>query len=85
MRHKIGGARTIQTTILVCQYLRDKLASPHSEVHPDMIRYHFTEPTQGNGFWTSDIIVEHANLTNKTASEFVSVCRAFVAGAGEIW
>lgn len=84
-RHKIGSARTLRTTILVCEYLRDKCAHPHSEVHPSSIRYHFTDPTPQNGFWSSDIIVEHDKLSEKTSRELVTICRAFVAGAGEIW
>lgn len=85
VRHKIGGTRTTRTAVLVCEYLRDKCAQPHSEVHPDSIRYHFIDPTPQNGFWSADIIIEHHALTEKTSHEFVTVCRAFVAGAGEIW
>lgn len=89
-RHKIGCARTIQTAILVCEYLRATCASPLSSIHGDRIRYWFTDPTPSNGFWSADIIVEtysgeDALKVDKTLSEMVTVCRAFVAGRGEIW
>jgi hypothetical protein len=85
VRHKIGSARTIQTAVLVCEYLRCALGQPQSEVHPDQIRYHFYDPTDENGFWTADIIVEANQLSLEDSHRFVDICRAFVAGRGEIW
>ena len=90
VRHKIGCTRTIETAILVCEYLRATCASPHSIVHPDRIRYHFTDPTPQNGWWSADIIVdtyepnEMLKMDN-ALTMMVRICRAFVAGRGEIW
>lgn len=85
IRHKIGSARTIQTAVLVCEYLRRALGRPHSDVRPEQIRYHFYDPTNENGFWTADIIVEAEQLSLEDSSRFVNICRAFVAGRGEVW
>lgn len=89
-RHKIGCTRTIKSAILVCEYLRSVCATPHSCIHGDRIRYYFTDPTPRNGFWSADIIVE--TFSNESGpevqlvlSEMVKVCRAYVAGRGEIW
>jgi len=83
--HIIGHARTIQTAVLVCEYLRKALAQPHSSVHPDTISYWMQEPSADNGFWSADIVIRTAELDLKTSNRFVNTCRAFVAGRGEIW
>ena len=83
--HKIGCTRTIKTAIFVCAYLQDRHC-----VYPwaDTIRYLFTDATDRNGFWTADIVVTSYNTDariDKEITEMVNECRAFVAGAGEIW
>jgi len=84
--HIIGHARTVRTAVLVVEYLSKSLGKPHSSVHPDRIKYRFTECSDRNGFWQSDIIVEMPfNWSLEESSRFVQMCRAFVAGAGEIW
>jgi hypothetical protein len=86
LRHKIGSARTIRTAVLVCEFLRSHCCFPHSSVHCDRVKYVFEDPTPENGFWSADIIVEApVNWDSKESARFVEVCRAFVAGAGEIW
>lgn len=86
----IGHARTIKTAILCCEYIRARCCHPHSKIHPDWVKYTFTNPTVDNGYWCSDIIVQTygdggAGLSLADSSIFVAACRAFVAGAGEIW
>ncbi len=84
IRHKIGGARTIQTAVLVCEYLRSRLIG---KIHPDCIHYAFHEPTAANGNWSADIIVDatETDMTLEVSHEFCETCRAFVAGRGEVW
>ena len=91
VRHKIGSARTIRTTILAVEYLRAQCL-PNDVIHKDLIRFVFEEPTAVNGFWCSHIIVDEYTVEGKYNKEFdqalsrlVDLCRAFVAGAGEIW
>lgn len=86
-RHKIGSARTIRTAVLVVAYLQSRCAQPHSEILAQSIHYSFTEPTEKNGFWSADIIVDSYDSLrdDKAISKMVDTCRAFVAGAGEIW
>jgi hypothetical protein len=85
--HKIGCTRSIQTAVLVVQYLKERHARPHSEIGAESIRYCFTEPTDRNGWWSADIVVDsYDSLRDDQAlSEMVNTCRAFVAGRGEIW
>jgi len=86
VRHKIGCTRTVETAILVVAYLGDALGKPHSSIHKDRIRYVFTEASDRNGFWLADIVVEAPIDWNlEESSKFVNCCRAFVAGAGEVW
>lgn len=88
VNHIVGSTRTIQTAVLVCAYLKDRLAEPHSDVHPDRIRYRMQTPSADNGFWSADIIVETGDAVDfdlETSNRFVDTCRAFVVGRGEIW
>lgn len=84
LRHKIGCARTIQTAILVTEYLRRRFDGIGT-VPKDSIRYVFTDATDRNGWWTADIIVDSNNLSIDDSGRLVDECRAFVAGRGEIW
>lgn len=84
VRHKVGCARTIRTAVLVTEYLRAHCCHPHSKVPRDAVSYSFTDASQANGHWSADIIVA-APYSFDRASQFVDTCRAFVAGAGEIW
>lgn len=84
-RNIVGSTRTIQTAVLVCEYLKARLARPHSNVSPDSISYLFKTPTEQNGFWTADIMVTMDDMDLKVSDKFVDICRAFVAGRGEIW
>lgn len=89
-RHKIGGTRTIQTAVLVCEYLRARCCYPHSVINGAQLSYFFHDPTEKNGFWSADIIVTTYNTefdvkVEKAISVMVDTCRAFVAGAGEVW
>jgi hypothetical protein len=83
--HIIGCARTIQTAVLVVAYLQARLGQPQTSVQRDRISYRFKEPTAENGWWVADIIVKYEPLSLKESSQFVDLCRAFVAGRGEIW
>lgn len=86
VNHIIGCARTIQTAVLVVEYLRTRSIS--CGIHGDMIRYAFKEPTAQNGNWSADIIVKTHSISIpdlKQSHELVEICRAFVAGRGEIW
>jgi hypothetical protein len=86
VRHKIGSTRTVRTAVMVVEYLSGALGHPHTSIHSDRIRYQFTEPSERNGFWLADIIVEApTDWSLDESREFVACCRAFVAGAGEIW
>ena len=85
IRHKIGSARTIKTAVLVCQYLNDKCCFPHSEVNKDRVIYEFKDPSPQNGFWPADIFIDQEIVSLADSTRFVRECRAFVAGAGEIW
>jgi hypothetical protein len=80
VRHKIGAARTIETAVLCVAYLQE-----HFFPIKHRIEYTFTDPTPQNGYWSSDIIVEAYEMSEKESREYVQVCRAFVAGRGEIW
>lgn len=83
--HIIGHARTIQTAVLACEYLRARHRSTRG-IHPDMISYRFKEPTEQNGFWSADImVVMYSELPLDMAGRLVDECRAFIAGRGEIW
>ncbi len=87
VRHRIGSARTIQTAVLVCEYLRERCAL-ECGINPDAISYVFTNATEANGWWSADIIVTTyssgiPNLENSHV--LVNTCRAFVAGRGEVW
>lgn len=80
----IGAARTIQTAVLAVEYLRARCCQPHSDVHESRVQYRFKEPTESNGWWSADIYVD-GELGLADSSLFVSICRAFVAGRGEVW
>lgn len=83
--HIIGHARTIQTAVLVIEYL----AGRTPEIHRDRIQYRFTDPTPSNGFWSAEIYVtlygDESVKLDREISRMVETCRAFVAGAGEVW
>lgn len=82
----IGSARTIQTAVLVCEYLKVYCADPHSEIRKDQIEYRFKTATDANGYWYADIlVVTWKPFTDPTCKRFIDVCRAFIAGRGEIW
>lgn len=88
--HIIGHTRTIRTAVLVVEYLRTRKADPHSLVHKDSIRYRFKDPTKENGFWSADIFVvtfndKYDSNLEAAINSMIEPCRAFVAGAGEIW
>lgn len=91
IRSIIGHTRTIRTAILVCEWLGSHLCNPHSAVHPDALRYEFVDPVPANGQWSATIYVEgdldraSGEIDLALTSRFVETCRAFVAGAGEIW
>lgn len=78
IRHKIGATRTVQTAVLVCAYLRERLRESN-------ISFYATNASDQNGFWVTDIIVTNHALSLEKSSELVEACRAFVAGRGEIW
>lgn len=85
INHVIGHARTIATTLLAVEYLR---AHMWKDIHGDQISFRFKDPTAQNGFWSSDIIVVTYSIAIpdlETSNKMVSMCRAFVAGRGEIW
>jgi hypothetical protein len=89
-RYSIGSTRTIATAVLVVEYLRRRHGAPHSKIHPDAFSYVFKEPNPANGWWSADIIVTTYNhecdpQLDKDINQAVDLCRAFVAGAGEIW
>jgi hypothetical protein len=76
--HKIGCTRSIQSAVLVCEYLRERTQFA--------ISYAFTEPTDRNGWWSADILITtYGKYNDAELSKAVEVCRAFVAGRGEIW
>jgi len=83
INHVIGHARTIRTAIMCVEYLR---ARHFTNLHADMFTFRFTDPTPANGFWSGEIIVRcYRELDIAESHELVEVCRAFVAGAGEVW
>lgn len=80
----IGHARTIKTAVAVVEFLRSRKLSPCYA--PDQIQYRFKEPNASNGFWSSDIVVQtQGHLPLDVSSHLCDLCRAFVAGAGEVW
>lgn len=79
--HKIGSTRSIQSAVLVCEYLRERV-----QFSREAISYHFTDPTDRNGWWSADILVAtYGKYDDAEVSKAVEICRAFVAGRGEIW
>lgn len=90
IRHRIGSARTIRTAVMVCEYLRARACQPHSSIHESAVSFYFNEPDKANGFWSADIIVtihgdKYDKQQDQDLSRMVELCRAFVAGAGEVW
>ena len=83
INHIIGQARTIQTAVLVVEYLKKRIPFG-CKIHADQIRYRFTNPTPDNGYWSADIIVENHSF-GFDGDELIGICHAFVAGRGEIW
>lgn len=85
-RHKVGCTRTIRTAVMVCEYLRERCCKG-TALNPTAVHYVFTNPSPDNGFWSADIIVDSWDSVRDqpTLTKCVEVCRAFVAGAGEIW
>jgi len=86
--HIIGHARTIKTTLLCVEYLRQRHGYPQSDLRGDLINFRFYDPTGGNGYWSSDIFVdvyEGQEFGEELCSAMINSCRAFVAGAGEVW
>lgn len=83
MRHKIGCARTVRTAVMVCAYLNQR----NRHLSSDRFRYVFTEAVGLNGFWLADIICDTYGDEDfdKLFPCAVQECRAFVAGAGEVW
>lgn len=81
--HIIGSTRTIRSAVMVCAYLSLR----YPEIPPHRISYRFKEANEKNGFWLADIVVVTygSQLEGKLAHELVEVCRAFTAGAGEVW
>lgn len=86
INHIIGHTRTIQTAVLVVEYLRRRCGNLKG-LHGDMFEYRFKNPTSENGNWSADIIVvTHATaLDLEVSSKLCETCRAFVAGRGEVW
>lgn len=87
VRHLIGSTRTIQTAVLVCEYLRKRCAL-ECKINPDSISYVFKDPTPDNGWWSADIVVTTYSFDSPSLDAshiLVNTCRAFVAGRGEIW
>jgi hypothetical protein len=83
--HIIGTARTIQTAVLAVAYLRERIPW-NVTIDPGQIRYRFTDPTPKNGWWSAEILIETGSLTlDPAADALIDICRAFVAGRGEIW
>lgn len=83
--HKIGCTRTIQSAVLVVEYLALRIP----EFHRDRFSYFFTEPTQRNGWWSADICIttygDEGSRLDKRILDAVEICRAFIAGRGEVW
>lgn len=84
VRNVVGHARTIRTAVSVCEFLRDACCAPHSKVSRDRVIYEFKEPSAHNGCWSATILVD-GHMSHEDATLFVVTCRAFVAGAGEVW
>ena len=84
VRHLVGSTRTIRTAVTVCRYLQDTCCAPHSKVPRDFVKYEFEEPTPSNGYWSAKIFVD-SDMDYADSTLFVQTCRAFVAGAGEVW
>lgn len=83
-RHIVGCTRTIRTAVLVVEYLRRRNIS--QAIPGDAYGFIFKDPTPENGWWSADIIVTlYGDLDLETSSRLVDLCRAFVAGSGEIW
>ena len=83
IRHKIGSTRSIQTAVLVCEYLKKRCAIS-CNIPGDSVSFYCTDPTERNGFWTCDIIVTlWKPLAMSASTDLVNTCRAFVAGRGE--
>ena len=79
LRHKIGCTRTLETAVLCIAYLRERRIGNHN------IRFVCTQPTDANGYWSTDIIVDAQEMTDRQSHEYVETCRAFIAGRGEVW
>lgn len=82
--HRIGATRTIQTAVLVLAYLSHYFP----QIAPHRIHYVFKDVSDKNGFWTADIMVdsyEYSKREEALIDSMVGICRAFVAGRGEIW
>lgn len=77
-RHLIGCAQTVRTAVAVTAYLELLTVNKYR------ISYEFKHPEASNGFWSADIVVD-GPLDMAESARLVEVCRAFVAGAGEVW
>lgn len=84
IRNIVGCTRTLRTAVTVCRYLQDTCCAPHSKVPRDLVKYEFKDPTPENGYWSATILID-GEMEYADATLFVQTCRAFVAGAGEIW
>lgn len=79
--HKIGCTRSIQSAVLVCEYLSGRV-----RFNREAITYAFTDPTDRNGWWSADILVTTwGECDARELTKAIEICRAFVAGRGEIW
>jgi hypothetical protein len=85
LNHIVGSTRTIQTAVLVVEYLSGRT----SALHRDRFSYRFKDPTEQNGWWSADILVttygDESLKFDAEISKLVELCRAFVAGRGEVW
>ena len=84
LRTIIGCTRTIRTAVALVEWLRCNHCWPHSDVRADQVHYAFKNQTDAeNGWWSADIYID-GDLKD-ASSRWTDLCRAFVAGAGEVW
>lgn len=81
--HIIGSAAQRQSAILVVEYLRDRLANPHSRYEREQIIYLTSRKMGSNDILSYEICVDDPQIGLDREEAFVDICRAFLVGCGD--
>ena len=90
----IGCAKYEQSAMLCVMYLQKRHSHPHSKVPPETVKYRLeSRPPGDNSYydamwpWTIYVDTQEGEIGGdyQTTTLFVDICRAFMAGRGELW